>query len=195
MKQNHLRAAECLCFILSFHLTAYDTMLFACNNFRATRGPRTGRRARSGKSVGERLMGGTILRSCSHYVIQFHEEETTLGGGMSSWNNVTVGGNIHKARLGTLRPATSYKLRLLAVNEVGAGPPSESTLALTLQEGEDNRSDDIFKDSLNTSLSNTVIFFIYTAPSGPPIDISVDATSPESLLVKWKVRVIPNRVQ
>lgn len=131
----------------------------------------------------------------SHYVIQFREEETTLGGGMSSWNNVTVGGNIHKARLGTLRPATSYKLRLLAVNEVGAGPPSESTLALTLQEGEDNRSDEIFKDSLNTSLSNRVIFFIYTAPSGPPIDISVEAMSPESLLVKWKVRVIPNRVQ
>ncbi|XP_069681715.1 cell adhesion molecule Dscam1-like isoform X3 [Periplaneta americana] len=94
----------------------------------------------------------------SHYVVQFREEEPTLGGGMSSWNNVTVGGSIRKARLGALRPATSYRLRLLAVNEVGAGPPSEATLALTLQE----------------------------APSGPPIDVTVEATSPESLVVKWK---------
>jgi hypothetical protein len=28
---------------------------------------------------------------------------------------------------------------------------------------------------------------VATAPSGPPIDVSVEATSPESLLVKWKV--------
>ncbi|PSN41375.1 Down syndrome cell adhesion molecule-like protein 1 [Blattella germanica] len=98
----------------------------------------------------------------SHYVVQFREEEPTLGGGMGSWNNVTVGGSIRKARLGALRPATSYKLRLLAVNEVGAGPPSEPTLALTSQE----------------------------APSGPPIDVSVEAASPESLLVKWQTNLI-----
>jgi len=72
----------------------------------------------------------------SHYVVQFREDEPTLSGGMSSWNNITVGGNIHKARLGALRPATSYELRLVAVNEVGAGPPSEPTHAVTLQEGE-----------------------------------------------------------
>jgi hypothetical protein len=89
----------------------------------------------------------------SHYVVQFREEEPTLGGGMSSWNNVTVGGNIRSARMGTLRPATSYKLRLLAVNEVGAGPPSEPTLAVTLQEGEEDQSDYIFKDFLNITLS------------------------------------------
>jgi hypothetical protein len=57
---------------------------------------------------------------------------------MSSWKNVTVGGSIHKAQLVALRPATSYKLRLLAVNEVGTGPPSETTVAITLQEGEGN---------------------------------------------------------
>jgi hypothetical protein len=82
------------------------------------------------------------LYSChapiSHYIVQFCEKEPTLGGGMSSWNNVTVGGSIHKARLGALRPATSYKLRLLAVNEVGTGPPSEPTIAITSQEGEGN---------------------------------------------------------
>ncbi|XP_067002094.2 cell adhesion molecule Dscam1 [Anabrus simplex] len=90
----------------------------------------------------------------THYIVQFREEE----GGSSGWNNVTVGGGARTARLGALKPATSYKLRLVAVNEVGAGVPSEPTLALTLQE----------------------------APSGPPIDISTEATSPESLLVRWK---------
>lgn len=72
----------------------------------------------------------------SHYVVQFREEEPTLSGGMSSWNNVTVGGNVHNTRLGALRPATSYELRLVALNEVGAGPPSEPSHAVTLQEGE-----------------------------------------------------------
>nr|CAD7393491.1 unnamed protein product [Timema cristinae] len=66
----------------------------------------------------------------SHYVVQFHEDEL----GDSPWSNVTVGGGSRTARLGALRPATSYTIRLLAVNDVGAGPPSESTMAVTLQE-------------------------------------------------------------
>ncbi|GLH10491.1 Protein sidekick [Gryllus bimaculatus] len=88
----------------------------------------------------------------NYYVVQFREE------GSSVWNNVTVGGAARTARIGALKPASSYTLRLLAVNEVGAGAPSEGTDVLTLQE----------------------------APSGPPIDITVEATTPEVLIVRWK---------
>nr|CAD7425865.1 unnamed protein product [Timema monikensis] len=90
----------------------------------------------------------------SHYVVQFHEDEL----GDSPWSNVTVGGGSRTARLGALRPATSYTIRLLAVNDVGAGPPSESTMAVTLQE----------------------------APSGPPTDVVAEPTSSESILIRWK---------
>ncbi|XP_047000635.1 Down syndrome cell adhesion molecule-like protein Dscam2 [Schistocerca americana] len=90
----------------------------------------------------------------SHYIVQFQEEDSSL----NVWNNVTVGGSARTARLGGLKPATAYKLRLVAVNEVGPSAPSDPTTAYTLQE----------------------------APSGPPIDISVEATMPESLLVRWK---------
>lgn len=54
---------------------------------------------------------------------------------MSLWSNLTVTGSARTARLGFLRPATAYSIRLLAVNEVGSGPPSELTSAVTLQEG------------------------------------------------------------
>ena len=47
-------------------------------------------------------------------------------------------------------------------------------------------------DWLKILLSNRFVFCVNTAPSGPPIDVSVEATSPESLLVKWKVRTITN---
>lgn len=65
----------------------------------------------------------------TEYLVQFQEE-----GGIQ-WNNVTIGSSSHTARLSGLKPATPYMLRLLAVNEVGAGPPCPSTSAITLQEG------------------------------------------------------------
>ncbi|XP_054278015.1 cell adhesion molecule Dscam2-like [Macrosteles quadrilineatus] len=88
----------------------------------------------------------------TQYLVQFQEE----GGG--SWGNVTVGGNTHSARLSGLTPATHYNLRLLAVNEVGAGAPSSSTTAITLQE----------------------------APSEAPEEVTVDATSADTLVVRWR---------
>lgn len=67
----------------------------------------------------------------THYVVQFREDD----GSPALWNNVTVGGSARTAQLGALKPASTYKLRLIAVNEVGAGAPSDPTLAFTLQEG------------------------------------------------------------
>jgi hypothetical protein len=43
-------------------------------------------------------------------------------------------------------------------------------------------------------VSYRIVFSIYTAPSGPPIDVSVEAVSPESLMVKWKVRTSSDTV-
>ncbi|XP_063224746.1 cell adhesion molecule Dscam2-like [Bacillus rossius redtenbacheri] len=65
----------------------------------------------------------------SHYVLQF---QAGAGGG---WGNVTTGGAARSARLPGLRAAASYVVRLLAVNEVGASPPSRAVAATTLQEG------------------------------------------------------------
>jgi len=51
-------------------------------------------------------------------------------------------------------------------------------------------NDVIYQDWLKISVSNRFVFCVAIAPSGPPIDVFVEATSPESLLVKWKVRTV-----
>ncbi|KAF4525975.1 hypothetical protein B566_EDAN000766, partial [Ephemera danica] len=102
----------------------------------------------------------------SHYVVQYREQLATLPASNvvpsspeSAWHNVTAGGGARSARIAALRPATAYLLRVVAVNEVGAGPASHPPLlAVTTQE----------------------------APSGPPVDVTADASSPEILHVRWK---------
>lgn len=63
------------------------------------------------------------------YLVQFQEESAT------TWSNITISGNVHSAHLSALSPSTTYNVRVLAVNEVGSGPPSPSLMAATLQEG------------------------------------------------------------
>ncbi|XP_065340090.1 cell adhesion molecule Dscam1-like isoform X3 [Cloeon dipterum] len=102
----------------------------------------------------------------SHYVVQYREQQTTLPASSgipmspeSVWQNATVGSEARSARISGLRPATAYLLRVMAVNEVGLGAPSHpALLALTTQE----------------------------APSGPPVDVSAESSSPDSLQVRWK---------
>ncbi|XP_059473435.1 cell adhesion molecule Dscam2-like isoform X2 [Neocloeon triangulifer] len=102
----------------------------------------------------------------SHYVVQYREQHTTLPASISppnspesTWQNATVGSDVRNARVSGLRPATAYLLRVMAVNEVGLGAPSQpALLALTTQE----------------------------APSGPPVDVSAESSSPDSLQVRWK---------
>ncbi|XP_039276469.1 Down syndrome cell adhesion molecule-like protein Dscam2 [Nilaparvata lugens] len=88
----------------------------------------------------------------TQYVVQFQEDSSL------QWANVTVGGNLHSTKLNALVPATVYTLRLIAVNQVGAGPPSHTTHAVTLQE----------------------------VPSKAPEDVIAEANAPESLLIKWR---------
>ncbi|CAB0012991.1 unnamed protein product, partial [Nesidiocoris tenuis] len=76
----------------------------------------------------------------------------------AAWSNLTVTGSTFSARLGTLLPATEYELHVIAVNKVGIGPPSSPIKFKTQQE----------------------------APASAPNDVTIEATEPETLLVRWK---------
>ncbi|XP_052126487.1 cell adhesion molecule Dscam2-like isoform X3 [Frankliniella occidentalis] len=76
----------------------------------------------------------------------------------AGWQNVTVPGTALSARLVRLAPATQHRIRVLAVNDLGPGPASQEAAALTLQE----------------------------APSGPPMELRVEAGAPESISVRWR---------
>ncbi|XP_063231783.1 cell adhesion molecule Dscam2-like [Bacillus rossius redtenbacheri] len=100
--------------------------------------------------------GGGPEPPALHYVVRYR------AGGDTPWNNVTVDGGSRAVRLGGLRPATTYLVRVLAVNEVGAGPAGEVLRFTTLQE----------------------------APSGPPTDVFAKAVTPRSIVVQWKPPVV-----
>ncbi|XP_063241575.1 cell adhesion molecule Dscam2-like [Bacillus rossius redtenbacheri] len=74
------------------------------------------------------------------------------------WSNVTVDRHTLTTRLGGLQPSSAYFIRVLAVNEVGASEPSTPITGLTTQE----------------------------APSAPPSDVFIKATSSTSVNVQWK---------
>ncbi|XP_071450798.1 cell adhesion molecule Dscam2-like [Hetaerina americana] len=100
-----------------------------------------------------------------HYILQYRMNDEV------SWNNLTVSNMVgadrggisgrdlmQKAKISSLRPASRYRLRVIAVNEVGLGPPSTETTLVTTQE----------------------------APSGPPTEVVAEATGAESIVVRWK---------
>jgi len=67
------------------------------------------------------------------YVVQYRPVASDESP--KSWHNVSVNAGQLTTQLEPLSPATPHQIRVLAVNEVGAGPPSEEVLARTLQEG------------------------------------------------------------
>ena len=79
-----------------------------------------------------------------------------------SWRNdidhVLVPGEEVQARVFSLRPATSYHLRVLAQNKIGQSGPSDTVTIETQEE----------------------------APSGPPVDIRVSPVDQHTLAVNWK---------
>lgn len=48
---------------------------------------------------------------------------------------MTVAGNSLAARLTSLTPSTKYIVRVIAINELGAGDPSKTVTVYTLEEG------------------------------------------------------------
>ncbi|RZF43885.1 hypothetical protein LSTR_LSTR007221, partial [Laodelphax striatellus] len=90
----------------------------------------------------------------TQYLVQFQEEGAATG----AWANITVSGSTHAAHLSALAPATAYAVRVVAINDVGAGPPSHVIDAVTLQE----------------------------APSEPPEDVTAESPAPRTLVIRWK---------
>ncbi|XP_040566562.1 cell adhesion molecule Dscam1 isoform X3 [Lepeophtheirus salmonis] len=89
------------------------------------------------------------------YIVQYKE------GGVH-WryhHNKTVGGGESTGiKLGGLRPYTEYNMRVMSVNEVGAGDPSEVITAVTLQE----------------------------APAGPPQLVHAEPIADDRIRVTWR---------
>ena len=74
--------------------------------------------------------------SLVHYLLQFLAAPSAVALEEGEWQNVTVPGSALSARLLHLSPATRYRIRVLAVNDLGPGPASEEVAASTMQEGE-----------------------------------------------------------
>ncbi|XP_022253428.1 Down syndrome cell adhesion molecule-like protein 1 isoform X2 [Limulus polyphemus] len=92
----------------------------------------------------------------SRYLIKYQKE---LSGQQQDLTmNFTVGGSQREVVLSGLEPASSYLLSVTAENSVGWGSQSEWLSAKTQQE----------------------------APSGPPTEVMVQATGPNSIKVVWK---------
>lgn len=80
--------------------------------------------------VRSRSLGVTWLgESDSSVVIQYRAADS------SGWSNISLPGDMRSARVTMLTPGTTYFIRLIAVNEVGASLPSQPARATTLQEG------------------------------------------------------------
>ncbi|XP_018577220.1 Down syndrome cell adhesion molecule-like protein Dscam2 isoform X8 [Anoplophora glabripennis] len=71
---------------------------------------------------------------------------------------VLIPGDQTEAGIFTLRPATTYHIRIIAQNEIGSSDPSDTVTIITAEE----------------------------APSGPPTSIRVEAEDQHSLIVYWK---------
>ncbi|CAH1154339.1 unnamed protein product [Phaedon cochleariae] len=79
-----------------------------------------------------------------------------------SWDKnserVLIPGDQTEAGIFTLRPATTYHIRIIAENDIGSSDPSDTVTIITAEE----------------------------VPSGPPTNIRVEAEDQHSLIVYWK---------
>ncbi|CAH1122837.1 unnamed protein product [Ceutorhynchus assimilis] len=71
---------------------------------------------------------------------------------------VLIPGDQTEAGIFTLRPATTYHIRIVAENEIGSSDPSDTVTIITAEE----------------------------VPSGPPTDLRVEAEDQHTLIVYWK---------
>ncbi|XP_049823713.1 Down syndrome cell adhesion molecule-like protein Dscam2 isoform X9 [Aethina tumida] len=76
----------------------------------------------------------------------------------SSTDSVLVPGDLTEAGINTLRPATTYHIRIIAENEIGKSDPSDTVTIITAEE----------------------------SPSGAPTKIRVETNDQHSLMVYWK---------
>ncbi|KAK5645477.1 hypothetical protein RI129_006777 [Pyrocoelia pectoralis] len=91
----------------------------------------------------------------TRYVIEYKQSKLAWEGGME---RVLAPGDQTEAGIFTLKPATTYHIRIVAENEIGSSEPSDTVTIITAEE----------------------------APSGPPTSIRVDGSDQHSLKVYWK---------
>ncbi|XP_031351172.1 Down syndrome cell adhesion molecule-like protein Dscam2 isoform X16 [Photinus pyralis] len=91
----------------------------------------------------------------TRYVIEYKQSKLAWEGGME---RVLAPGDQTEAGIFTLKPATTYHIRIVAENEIGSSEPSDTVTIITAEE----------------------------APSGPPTSIRVDGSDQHSLRVFWK---------
>lgn len=89
------------------------------------------------------------------YMIEYKPSKSSWENGME---RVLVPGDQTEAGVFTLKPATTYHIRIVAENEIGTSDPSDTVTIITAEE----------------------------APSGPPTSIRVETTNQHTLTVYWK---------
>ncbi|XP_060529783.1 cell adhesion molecule Dscam2 isoform X37 [Cylas formicarius] len=89
------------------------------------------------------------------YIIEY---KPSKGSWEKNSERVLIPGDQTEAGIFTLRPATTYHIRIVAENEIGSSEPSDTVTIITAEE----------------------------VPGGPPTNIRVDAEDQHSLVVYWK---------
>ncbi|XP_050305225.1 cell adhesion molecule Dscam2 isoform X45 [Anthonomus grandis grandis] len=89
------------------------------------------------------------------YLIEY---KPSKGSWEKNSERVLIPGDQTEAGIFTLRPATTYHIRIVAENEIGSSDPSDTVTIITAEE----------------------------VPSGPPTDIRVEAEDQHTLVVYWK---------
>lgn len=95
-----------------------------------------------------------------------------------------------QAIISGLQPATTYILRMLAINQIDHSSFTSSVIAKTLEEGKPN----IIINFCNEYIYyyNTLTHFLSLAPNESPRNIQVQATGAGELHVTWQVRSSKN---
>lgn len=88
-------------------------------------------------------------------MIEYKQSKANWESGME---RVLVPGDQTEAGVFTLKPATTYHIRIVAENEIGISDPSDTVTIITAEE----------------------------VPSGPPTSIRVETNNQHSLTVYWK---------
>ncbi|XP_030766966.1 Down syndrome cell adhesion molecule-like protein Dscam2 [Sitophilus oryzae] len=89
------------------------------------------------------------------YLIEY---KPSKGSWEKNSERVLIPGEQTEAGIFTLRPATTYHIRIIAENEIGSSDPSDTVTIITAEE----------------------------VPGGPPTDIRVEAEDQHTLIVYWK---------
>lgn len=91
----------------------------------------------------------------------------------------TISGTENSITLRSLKPMTTYEIRVQAENKLGNGPFQMPPLKITTKE------EGIFFANFSTIIS-LIVFFEFSAPSGPPLNIHVYPLSAHSLQVTFQ---------